>query len=54
MHDDSIILSPSLTCQECSEEWTDASERWRLYVMPDDPTETLIYCPVCASREFED
>ena len=54
MRDDPTTLTRPLNCQECRHEWTDAYERWRLYVTPDDPAETLIYCPACADREFGD
>jgi hypothetical protein len=54
MRDDLTTLTRTLTCQECRDEWTDAQERWRLYVTFDDPAETLTYCPACANREFGD
>ena len=43
-----------LACQECRQEWNDPHERWRLYVVPDEPADTLTYCPACAIREFGD
>ena len=54
MRDDPTTLTRPLVCQECRREWIDAHERWRLYVTPDDPAETLIYCTACADREFGD
>ena len=54
MLDNPTILVRALACQECRTEWNDPHERWRLYVVPDEPAETLIYCPVCAIREFGD
>ncbi len=54
MRDNQTTLVRPLTCQECRDEWTDTTERWRLYVLRDEPVETLIYCPVCAHREFGD
>jgi len=54
MHEDQTTLAQLFLCQECHREWTDVQERWRLYVMPDDSDETLMYCPVCADREFGD
>jgi hypothetical protein len=43
-----------LACQECRTSWVDSSERWRMYVMPDEPdAPTLLYCPTCAGREFD-
>jgi hypothetical protein len=52
--DQTITLAPALACEECHVEWTDPTERWRIYVLPDEPAEPLIYCPACASREFGD
>jgi hypothetical protein len=54
MLDHPTTLTRAPTCQECCREWNDPHERWRLYVVPDEPAETLIYCPVCAIREFGD
>jgi len=53
MSDDPTILTESLACLECRREWSNPKERWRLFVTPDDPAETLLYCPGCASREFD-
>ena len=41
-----------LVCQECRRPWLDPSERWRLYVDPDEPVQTVPYCQLCAEREF--
>jgi hypothetical protein len=41
-----------LVCQECKSPWLDAGERWRLYLDPDEPTQTVPYCQLCAEREF--
>ena len=41
-----------VTCLECGRNWADASERWRLYLLPGDPPTCLVYCPTCAEREF--
>ncbi len=54
MHENSTTVTQTPLCQECRQEWTDANERWRLYVTFDDPAETLMYCPTCAIREFGD
>jgi hypothetical protein len=54
MYDDPTTLVPALACQECHAEWIDPKERWRIYVVPGDPAETLVYCPACARREFGD
>ena len=42
-----------LSCLECSRSWVDLSERWRLYVTAATPAELLLYCPLCAHREFD-
>ena len=41
-----------LVCQECWRPWLNARERWRLYVDPDEPAQTVAYCQLCAEREF--
>ncbi len=53
-NDPTTTLIQPLACQECRQEWNDRHERWRLYVVPDEPADTLIYCPACAIREFGD
>ena len=53
MRDDTTTLTRPLVCQECDQEWTDAPERWRLYVTREAPSQTLLYCPDCANREFD-
>lgn len=47
-----ILLAPH-ECQECRRPWLDGSERWRMYVLVGEGTETLLYCPACAGREFD-
>jgi hypothetical protein len=47
-----LIASASLTCTECRRAWLDPSERWRLYVDPDERLQTFAYCAACAEREF--
>jgi hypothetical protein len=42
-----------LVCVECSREWTDPRERWRIYVTSDEPPEPVVYCAGCASYEFD-
>lgn len=42
-----------LTCLECGVSWLDASERWRIYLTDDDCPEPVLYCQVCATREFD-
>jgi len=44
----------TLTCLECGRNWLDTHERWRLYVTTAEPSELLLYCAHCASREFDD
>jgi hypothetical protein len=41
-----------IVCIECRRPWLDASERWRIYVLHEDPPEAVPYCDVCALREF--
>jgi len=38
-------------CLECDRPWLDGREHWRAYL--DDEGELLLYCPACASREFD-
>ena len=50
----SIALSTELHCLECRREWLDPSERWRMYVATfEGRTEQGLYCPICASFEFD-
>jgi hypothetical protein len=28
-------------------------EMWRMYLTDDEPSDTVIYCPACAHREFD-
>jgi hypothetical protein len=42
-----------LTCIECEREWTNSSERWRIYLTPDELQEPVLYCADCASYEFD-
>jgi hypothetical protein len=48
-----LAVSTGLHCLECRREWTDASERWRLYAIFGDEPEQGLYCPICASFEFD-
>jgi hypothetical protein len=43
-----------LSCVECRREWTDPSERWRVYLTSDEPPEPVLYCADCAAFEFDD
>jgi hypothetical protein len=38
-------------CLECDRPWIDRFERWRAYVS--DEGQLLVYCPACATREFD-
>jgi hypothetical protein len=51
--DVSVALSRQLLCQECCRAWVDPHERWRAYVTDDEPAEPVLYCPICAAREFD-
>ena len=42
-----------LCCIECDREWTNPSERWRIYVTPDELREPVLYCADCAAYEFD-
>lgn len=46
-----------LHCLECQAESSGKAEGWKAYVgggYEGDPIEVLVYCPVCAAREFGD
>jgi hypothetical protein len=47
-----VTASAPLTCTECGRTWLNPSERWRLYVDPDERLQTFAYCAACAEREF--
>jgi hypothetical protein len=49
-----IAVSTELHCLECRREWLDSSERWRMYVVFGEETEQGLYCPICASFEFDE
>jgi hypothetical protein len=43
----------TLSCIECLRPWLSVSERWRLKVLDEGGvSETVPYCPDCATREF--
>jgi hypothetical protein len=52
--EESIQATDELRCLECRREWADPGERWRLYVTHDDEPIQGLYCPGCASFEFDD
>ncbi len=41
-----------IACIECRRLWLDPGERWRIYVLAEDPPEAVPYCQACATREF--
>lgn len=45
-----------LECLECGAAWADPSERWRMYATNDEPAirDFGLFCPECATREFDD
>ncbi len=47
-----VAVVVTLTCIECESPWVEASERWRMYLSDDDPREAVLYCHLCARREF--
>jgi hypothetical protein len=50
----SLSLSTALECLECRREWLDPAERWRMYTLFGDEPEHGLYCPGCASSEFDE
>lgn len=42
--------SGRLICVECTTQSDDTASRWRAYLGSDE--EVVIFCPVCAAREF--
>jgi len=40
-----------IVCGNCDRPWLDRDERWRCYL--DDESSLVVFCPDCASREFE-
>jgi hypothetical protein len=53
MRDATTTDTRILACQECRSPWLDGRKRWRLYLTDDAPPVALVYCPVCARREFD-
>ena len=48
------VSTSELRCLECRREWTEPSERWRMYMTVEDEPEHGLYCPICASYEFDE
>jgi hypothetical protein len=49
-----ISVRSTLRCLECRREWDEPAERWRMYLLHDEPHVTAVYCPACASREVDE
>jgi hypothetical protein len=50
---DLVTLENVLVCIECERPWTDAGERWRVYLTDDLAPRAIPYCADCAHREFD-
>ena len=48
------VSTTELHCLECRREWSEPSERWRMYRTFEDAPEHGLYCPICASYEFDE
>jgi hypothetical protein len=48
-----IAASIGLCCLECEREWSEPSERWRMYATTGPEPEIGLYCPLCAALEFD-
>jgi hypothetical protein len=42
----------TINCVECKFPWIDPSERWRVYLTDEELPEMVVYCHLCAEREF--
>jgi hypothetical protein len=51
-HQPRELAVETISCVECKVAWVDPSERWRVYLTDDDVPETVVYCHLCAEREF--
>jgi hypothetical protein len=51
-HQPRELAVETITCIECKAAWIDPSERWRVYLTDDDLREMVVYCDLCAEREF--
>jgi hypothetical protein len=54
--DETLPFAPPalLTCIECQRPWLDSAERWRMYETDEPEPEVGLYCPICASYEFDE
>ena len=50
----SVAQTTDLLCLECEREWIEPSERWRMYAITGTDPEVGLYCPICASYEFDE
>ena len=48
-----LAQATTLTCIECTREWLDQGERWRIYLTMDAQPEPVLYCADCAAFEFD-
>ncbi len=48
-----LLVASGIVCIECRREWIEPSERWRVYLTPDELRTPVPYCPDCAHREFD-
>ena len=46
-------VSIDLRCLECERDWTEPSERWRMYAITGPEPDVGLYCPLCAALEFD-
>jgi hypothetical protein len=51
-HQSRQLAVETISCVECNVPWVDPSERWRVYLTDEDVPETVVYCHLCAEREF--
>ena len=48
-----VARATDLTCLECQRPWVEPTERWRMYATIEEEPEVGLYCPICASFEFD-
>jgi hypothetical protein len=51
-HQPRELAVETISCIECKTAWIDPSERWRVYLTDDELPELVVYCDLCAEREF--
>jgi hypothetical protein len=47
-----VTACTDLRCLECERDWTEPSERWRMYATTGPEPDVGLYCPSCAAFEF--